>query len=379
MGEPDHVRAAGEGSAWRPTSPSASPCGCRRTRPARLAASPSEREQAEGLPRRQRPLPLHRQRVSRTGRSRAASSRSRSTSPTGARRSAREYTIDVADVLADVVAEGTSPSIQTSPLGFKPNVTGPDVVASYTEHVLRVAAHLVELEQRTGRTVTLAIEPEPFCFLETTDETVAYFEEHLYSGEAAAAARRGSPRIPISEAHSPSAGTSASCSTSATRRSSTRDIPRVAAEARRCRHPDLQAAGGGGAARPDGHGGSRGDADAATPTRSTSRRPSSGTATASSRGSSTSTTRSRPGAGSRAVRMAHPHPRARVPRRPRRLPHDAVRDRGRAPRSTRRARCRVSSRSRPTPGTCCPTALKTGDIVEYVCREIEWVRGELTA
>ena len=112
-----------------------------------------------------------------------------------------EYTIAVADVLADVVAEGTAPSIQTSPLGFKPNVTGPDVVASYTEHVLRVAAHLVGLEQRTGRTVTLAIEPEPFCFLETTEETVAYFEERLYSGEAAAVLARLAG-IPISEAHS---------------------------------------------------------------------------------------------------------------------------------------------------------------------------------
>jgi hypothetical protein len=25
-----------------------------------------------------------------------------------------------------------------------------------------------------------------------------------------------------------------------------------------------------------------------------------------------------------------------------------------------------------------PASLKTGDIVEYVCRELEWVRGELT-
>jgi hypothetical protein len=110
------------------------------------------------------------------------------------------YTIDVADILADVVDEGTAPSIQTSPLGFKPNVTGPDVVASYTEHVLRVAAHLVGLERETGRTVTLALEPEPFCFLETTEETVAYFEQHLYSGAAAAEVARLA-RIPISEAH----------------------------------------------------------------------------------------------------------------------------------------------------------------------------------
>jgi len=110
------------------------------------------------------------------------------------------YTNNVADVLADVVLEGISPSIQSAPLGFKPRVTGADVVASYTEHVLRVAAHLIALASRTGRTVTLALEPEPYCFLETTDETVAYFTNHLYSGAAATRLAKLAG-IPISEAH----------------------------------------------------------------------------------------------------------------------------------------------------------------------------------
>ena len=110
------------------------------------------------------------------------------------------YTMNVADVLAEVAPEDVAPSIQSAPLGFKPRVTGEDVVASYTEHVLRTVAHLVELAARTGRTVTLALEPEPFCFLETTDETVKYFTEHLYSGKAAAALA-ALARIPISEAH----------------------------------------------------------------------------------------------------------------------------------------------------------------------------------
>src|SRR5215510_13110302 len=96
-----------------------------------------------------------------------------------------QYTINVAEILGDVAPEGSSPSIQSAPLGFKPRVTGPDVVASYTEHVLRVAARLLEIHARTGRMVGLALEPEPFCFLETTDEAVDYFTNHLYSGAAA--------------------------------------------------------------------------------------------------------------------------------------------------------------------------------------------------
>jgi hypothetical protein len=111
-----------------------------------------------------------------------------------------QYTIHVADILAELAPEGVSPSIQSAPLGFKPRVTGPDVVASYTGHVLQVAAHLVKIEARTGRTVTLGLEPEPRCFLETTDETVAYFTDHLYSGASAEALAKLA-QIPVSEAH----------------------------------------------------------------------------------------------------------------------------------------------------------------------------------
>jgi hypothetical protein len=110
-----------------------------------------------------------------------------------------QYTINVADVLADVCPPGTAPSIQTAPLGFKARVTGPDVVASYTENVLRVVAHLIALEATTGRTVQLALEPEPFCFLETTDETVAYFKDHIFTGQAAERLAKLA-HIPVAEA-----------------------------------------------------------------------------------------------------------------------------------------------------------------------------------
>jgi sugar phosphate isomerase/epimerase len=111
-----------------------------------------------------------------------------------------QYTINVADVMADICPAGIAPSIQSAPLGFKPRVTGSDVVASYTDHVLRVVAHLIALEDRTGRTVQLALEPEPYCFLETTDEVIDYFTRHLYSGASVEKLAKLA-HVPIAEAN----------------------------------------------------------------------------------------------------------------------------------------------------------------------------------
>ena len=96
-----------------------------------------------------------------------------------------DYTLAVAEVVADLVPIEVQPSIQTAPLAFRPNVTGPDYIATFTRNVLRVVAGLVDVERRTGRTVKLALEPEPWCFLATTPETVAYFGQYLYSAAAA--------------------------------------------------------------------------------------------------------------------------------------------------------------------------------------------------
>lgn len=91
------------------------------------------------------------------------------------------YTCQVADILAEVTPSHVSPSIQTSPLAFRPKVVTAADRARLTENVLAVVAHLVDLERRTGRRIKLALEPEPACFLETTEETVAWFREDVWS------------------------------------------------------------------------------------------------------------------------------------------------------------------------------------------------------
>jgi hypothetical protein len=110
-----------------------------------------------------------------------------------------EYTNSVADILADITPASISPSIQTAPLAFKPKVTDAAYVDLFTTNLFRVVAHLIELEARTGHRVKLALEPEPACYLETTDETVTYFTERVFSPAGVAELARLA-RIPRSEA-----------------------------------------------------------------------------------------------------------------------------------------------------------------------------------
>ncbi|MFI5897798.1 metabolite traffic protein EboE [Actinoplanes sp. NPDC051513] len=93
------------------------------------------------------------------------------------------YTNQVANILADITPDSVAPSIQTAPLAFRANVRSADDVARITGNVLRAVAHLIDLERRTGRRVKLALEPEPFCLLETTKETLDYFRRHIWSPE----------------------------------------------------------------------------------------------------------------------------------------------------------------------------------------------------
>jgi len=96
------------------------------------------------------------------------------------------YTAQLAEVLAALLPEGGSGSISTVPGGFKRDVRTPEQVGEVARALLERAAELHELWLRTGRALTLALEPEPCCLLETTAETVQFFQRELLSREALA-------------------------------------------------------------------------------------------------------------------------------------------------------------------------------------------------
>ncbi len=100
------------------------------------------------------------------------------------------YTNQLADLLAELLpdAQANEPAVQgsvsTVPGAYKPALTGADDVALMVEHLLLHVAHLVALRARTGRLITLALEPEPHCFLETIAEVTAFFERDLHGSAA---------------------------------------------------------------------------------------------------------------------------------------------------------------------------------------------------
>ncbi len=96
------------------------------------------------------------------------------------------YTNLLADLLADLLPDeaGLEGSVSTVPGTFKPLSEPPGAVERIAENLVRHVAHLVRLRSRTGRTIALALEPEPYCFLETIEETVRFFERHLFADAA---------------------------------------------------------------------------------------------------------------------------------------------------------------------------------------------------
>ena len=88
--------------------------------------------------------------------------------------------------LASILAELTPPdlsipgSVSTSPGAFHTNVRSASDVKAMAARMLRHAAFLEDLERRTGKRVTLAIEAEPCCYMETIDDVIRFFEDFLF-------------------------------------------------------------------------------------------------------------------------------------------------------------------------------------------------------
>ena len=96
------------------------------------------------------------------------------------------YSDRLADLLVELLPDDAEleGSVSTVPGTFKPLAEAPGAIDDIARNLVRHAAHLVGIRERTGRTIALALEPEPWCYLETIDETVRFFEQHLFGAAA---------------------------------------------------------------------------------------------------------------------------------------------------------------------------------------------------
>ena len=84
------------------------------------------------------------------------------------------YTDQLADLLAQLLPDGVDGTISTVPGCFRPRGGG-TAVSEIAGNLRRSAARCAQLERTTGKRITLALEPEPCCLVETIDEAIALF------------------------------------------------------------------------------------------------------------------------------------------------------------------------------------------------------------
>lgn len=96
-----------------------------------------------------------------------------------------KYTRALGRIASALLPEGVDGSISTVPGCFKTNVKSASDEDLMVRALLDVVVELIELARSQGKTIALALEPEPECFLETTEQAVRFFEDRLFSAESA--------------------------------------------------------------------------------------------------------------------------------------------------------------------------------------------------
>jgi sugar phosphate isomerase/epimerase len=102
------------------------------------------------------------------------------------------YLLQLARILAQLLpVDAQEGTISTLPIGHRDeplDVTGAgDASVAAADRLCQLTQQLAQLRDETGKSIRVCLEPEPGCWLETTDDAIAFFSEAL----PAAAKRAG--------------------------------------------------------------------------------------------------------------------------------------------------------------------------------------------
>src|SRR5262245_8488770 len=87
------------------------------------------------------------------------------------------YTNLLFEILVQLLPPGVEGSVSTVPCGFKEFVKTEEDLKKIRQNLLHCVEHIASVSRRAGRKMHLGLEPEPACFLETSVETVRFFDQ----------------------------------------------------------------------------------------------------------------------------------------------------------------------------------------------------------
>lgn len=87
------------------------------------------------------------------------------------------YTNTLFNLLAELVPPNMEGSVSTLPGTFKEFYPNLDAVKAIRQNIWKSVEHVARISSRTGRKLHLGLEPEPLCMLESSAETLHFFDQ----------------------------------------------------------------------------------------------------------------------------------------------------------------------------------------------------------
>ena len=100
------------------------------------------------------------------------------------------YTLQLVDILHEILPPGLEGSISTLPIAWGTPCMDLEQTHAAAEQLRAAALHMHQLEERTGRLIHLCLEPEPGCVFTFADDAVHFFQWQLFNGPDAEIVRR---------------------------------------------------------------------------------------------------------------------------------------------------------------------------------------------
>lgn len=98
--------------------------------------------------------------------------------PTWADLERLDYTKDLVQILGRLLPKEAEGSISTLPIAW-PGEDDELTLRTAARHLLELVDHLAREEAATGHCIHIDIEPEPGCLLDTSEDIIRFFEDHL--------------------------------------------------------------------------------------------------------------------------------------------------------------------------------------------------------